>query len=332
MGIDEFGKDVEKRKATRRLREEDKAMNAVGSRPEPELAKCEENKLKRSQWALVHSDTYLACAQTIDNLIPGVYGFDLCPNGVLFVRNPINADDLIDFPDSVYDKVINEVETFWQLGARFEKYGFLHRRGYLLYGPAGSGKTCLVQRLVQKIIENDGIVFMSGASSPELFSEGLKVFREIEPDRQIICIFEDIDTMVERWSEAQVLSLLDGENQVNKVINIATTNYPERLDKRIVARPRRFDRIVKIAMPNEVIREAYFKNKLKINGEDGKKWVKETEGLSFAALAELVISVKCLGNSFEETINKLREMSSSKVSSSEFEDNRVGFITLDKTT
>ena len=62
----------------------------------------------------------------------------------------------------------------------------------------------------------------------------LKVFREIEPNRSIIYIFEDIDSIIEHHGEDEILSVLDGEMQVNKVLNIATTNYPERLDRRIV--------------------------------------------------------------------------------------------------
>ena len=118
--------------------------------------------------------------------------------------------------------------------------------------------------------------------------------------------------------------LLDGENQVDRVINIATTNYPEKLDKRIVARPRRFDRVIKIDMPNEKIRKEYFKNKLGINGEDLDYWTEASNGFSFASLSELVISVKCLGNSFEKSIERLKELSR-KHSSSEFEQASVGF-------
>jgi ATP-dependent 26S proteasome regulatory subunit len=55
------------------------------------------------------------------------------------------------------------------------------------------------------------------------------------------------------------LSVLDGENQVDKVLNIATTNYPEKLDRRLVGRPRRFDRLIYIDMPNHVVRREYFK-------------------------------------------------------------------------
>ena len=62
--------------------------------------------------------------------------------------------------------------------------------------------------------------------------------------------------------DSELLQWLDGSHQINKVINIATTNYPERLDRRIVSRPRRFDRIIKIEAPAARIRETYLAKKL----------------------------------------------------------------------
>ena len=106
-----------------------------------------------------------------------------------------------------------------------------------------------------------------------------------------------------------------------------STNYPEKLDKRIVSRPRRFDRIIKIGMPNESLRSVYFRDKLKMNGkdEDVAKWVAATEGFSFASLSELVISVKCLGNGFDESVSRLKELTTVKYSSEEFESEDMGF-------
>jgi len=44
---------------------------------------------------------------------------------------------------------------------------------------------------------------------------------------------------------------------VDKALNIASTNYPEKLDRRIISRPRRFDRILRIDAPDARVREAY---------------------------------------------------------------------------
>jgi hypothetical protein len=286
--------------------------------------KREEDKLRKEQWSIIGSTKYLPSCRTIKELQPGVYTFLQTDLGIVLAENPLNTDDLISFPDSIFENVEKEVEKFWELGNSFKKYGFLHRRGYLFYGPAGGGKTCLTQRIIKAAISKGGLVFLC-SSHPSLADSGLKVFREVEPNRNIICVFEDIDAITQQYGEAEVLMLLDGENQVDKVINIATTNYPERLDKRIVARPRRFDRIIKIGMPNEKIRSVYFKEKLKMNGADLQKWVTASEGFSFASLSELVISVKCLGNGFEDSVERLKNLTNSKYSSSEYELSKVGF-------
>jgi len=320
MSLDEFGKEAEKRKRSR----EDKCI--------PPQDQCEKDsvkesdKLKRTQWAIVGNGKYSPCAST-ERIIPaGVYTFNQSLEYGLYLEEvKVNVDDLINFPDSTFSSVLDEISCFWKTKNLFDKYGFLQRRGYLFYGPAGSGKTCLVQRLIQDIICNNGIVIL-GNCQPAFVTAGLAIFREIEPDRNIICVFEDIDSIIEKFGEADILSMLDGENQISRVLNIATSNYPERLDKRIVSRPRRFDRIIKIGMPTEIMRKIYFKEKLKLNGKDNvDDLVKKTDGLSFAAMAEFVISTKCLGNPEDETIEKLREMSGAKYSSSEFEGN-VGFL------
>lgn len=323
MGLEEFA-DERPRKpdSGRPILRNDQNETSCDKTEVPKRCR-EDMKLSKTQWSIVDSGTYLPSASSVKTLTSGVYVFKQSDFGIVFCESPSRCDDLISFPDSIFDNVEKEVDNFWRLGDNFKRYGFLHRRGYLFYGPAGSGKSCLIQRIMRNIIEKDGLVFIC-SHNPRISSEALKIFREVEPNREIVCVFEDIDAIIDAWGEAEVLMLLDGENQVDKVINIATTNYPEKLDKRIVARPRRFDRIIKIDMPNDSIRKEYFRNKLEINGEDLDMWTKASDGFSFACLSELVISVKCLGNSFHMSVKRLQELSK-KRSSSEFDRNDIGF-------
>jgi SpoVK/Ycf46/Vps4 family AAA+-type ATPase len=158
----------------------------------------------------------------------------------------------------------------------------------------------------------------------------MEIFRKIEPDRPLVCIFEDIDAVIEMHGDSELLGWLDGSHQINKVINIATTNYPERLDRRIVSRPRRFDRIIKIEAPTAAMRETYLRRKLPDLVSNGQltHWVDLTDGLSFAALAELVISVACLGNTLEDTVKLLRLLEEQHPSSKDFDrPGSMGFAT-----
>ena len=157
-------------------------------------------------------------------------------------------------------------------------------------------------------------------SMPGVLTRAMELFRKIEPERPLVCMFEDIDAVIEIHGDSELLQWLDGTHQINKVINIATTNYPERLDRRIVSRPRRFDRIIKIESPGSRIREMYLAKKLPdLPPAELSKWVTITDGLSFAALAELVISVACLGNSLEDTVRVLRTLDDQHPSSREFD-------------
>lgn len=279
------------------------------------------------QWAICGPHSYKPVSITYDKLEKGVYGIYANPNhGIIFERKDICVDDLLRFPDSVSDKILNEITTFWGKGDKFKEHGFLHRRGYLLHGPAGSGKTCLVQQIIADIVKNDGLVFQC-SNHPSVFNDGLALFRKVEPNRPTVCLFEDIDAIIDEYGEDDILTLLDGENQIDRVLNIATTNYPENLDRRLVARPRRFDRVIKVDMPSNDVRRMYFIHKLKVSVSELDMWVEASEGFSFAACAELVISVCCFEKTFEESVKTLREMMTTKVSSHDYdtETNPPGF-------
>jgi hypothetical protein len=62
----------------------------------------------------------------------------------------------------------------------------------------------------------------------------------------------------------------------------------------------------------------YFLEKLHISEKEVNEWVKATSGFSFAACAELVISVKCLGNDFADSVSILTGMMNKKISIKEF--------------
>lgn len=282
---------------------------------------------KLSQWMPYGAGIYKACPHTKKKLDSGMYCGVQVRNGEIGLEKmPINIDELLNFPDSCIDKILVEIDGFWNKSAVFQKYKFLHRRGYMFYGPHGSGKSSLVQQIIKQIIERGGLVLLCD-EHPKFFNGALSQIRAVEPNRQLVCIFEDIDAIIKKYGESEILSILDGENQVDKVLNIATTNYPENLDPRIVARPRRFDRVIRIDWPSADVRRYYFKHKLAIEDAELEKWVTATDKFSFAACAELVISVKCLDQPFDKTVEKLRELNKGKANSKEYTtlDGPVGF-------
>lgn len=300
---------------------------AYPSTKKAEAKEKEKDIITPNQWTFANNNILMPCTKTIQTLEPGYYEVVSINNGIGFKLKEIKTDELIKFPDSLSSQVLEEIDKFWKLYDRFTKFGFLHRRGYLFYGPPGSGKTCLVKQIVEQIVNANGIVF--DCRHPGHLSRALEIFRNIEPDRQVVCTFEDLDAIIRDYGEDALLSLLDGENQVDRVLNIATTNYPESLDRRLIARPRRFDRVYKIDMPSADHRRIFFENKL---DEESKKeidvelWIKETDKFSFAHLSELIVSTFCLGNEFEKSIQIMRKLIVKKASSNEYDTSgKTGF-------
>jgi SpoVK/Ycf46/Vps4 family AAA+-type ATPase len=306
----------------------------------PEAVDDEEEKKFNSlydgsqMWAVSGGDSYIPCSTTEKSLPPGQYIVNYSDiKGIFFTKKEINLDKLMVLPDSKAEKVLASIGHFWTCEPKFREHGFLWKRGIMLWGPPGSGKTVLCQQLSQQIVDQGGIsVYLT---DPAFTAEGLRVLRLIEPKRPVVVMIEDIDAIVERKGESQMLALLDGELQIDNVVFVATTNYPERLDKRLVNRPSRFDEIIKIGMPTDAARAQYIAAKVPrlasqprglaekvglvdpqlVIGEELQAWVEGSRGMSIAHIREIIISVECLGNSLESTLKRMQKMNTSKVSS-----------------
>jgi hypothetical protein len=160
--------------------------------------------------------------------------------------------------------------------------------------------------IVNKMVAKKGLVII--AEHPVLLSLSLLKLRAVEPNREMVVIWEDIDSVIERYGESEVLSVLDGESQIDNVVFIATTNYPEKLDARITNRPSRFDRIEKIDMPSDEARKIYLEAKGCESVIDGVDLIAETKGMSIAHLRELIVGIWCLGNKPAEVLSRLKKM------------------------
>jgi len=303
----------------------------------PEEAEGEEGSKSKdaSMWAK-QGTSFFPCDEAVKELMPAQY--EICSSqsaGIYFKRANSKFDELIQLPDSASEAIVEAVATFWKKEQHFRKFGFLWKRGILLWGPPGSGKTCTLQQVSQHIIDNGGIAVY--ATHPGTTAAGLGIMRRIEPDRPIVVMMEDLDAMIQQYGEPDVLALLDGELQIDNVVFIATTNYPERLDKRIVNRPSRFDIVKLIDMPNEEARRVYLHAKnerlrdavIDCRSCHGKgknsdteckpctgsgktseldEWVKGTNRYSIAHLKELIVSVEVFEVELEKALKRLGKM------------------------
>jgi len=284
------------------------------------------------QWTSHNGRIYTPAAKTKKKLTPGIYEIDSNPNvGLYFEKIPVKTEGLLRFPDTNSDCVVEEIQKFWsvEVEAKFKKHNLTYKRGIILWGPPGSGKSCTLQLIMKDVIDRGGVVVKF--DEPYLFIDGMRVLRRIQPDTPVVVIMEDIDSIIEMYNESEVLNILDGVNDVERTVFLATTNYPGRLGARIINRPSRFDKRFKIDFPSAAARRMYFTHLMdaeELAEIDLDRWVADTRKLSIAHLKELFINVCILKNNYEEAIKTLKTMKE-EIDERDYDGN-MGFIRPDQ--
>ncbi len=175
-------------------------------------------------------------------------------------------------------------------------------KGALLFGPPGCGKTLLAKALATET----GVNFIS-VKGPELLSmyvgESERAMRDIfHKARQAapcIIFFDEIDALASTRSAgredsgvggrvlSQLLTELDGIEELRGVLVLAATNRPDMLDAALL-RPGRFDIQVEIPMPDRTARERIFqvhlRERLVEPGIESRWLADQTEGFSGAEI------------------------------------------------
>lgn len=301
-----------------------------GSAPMPSCDPAEKSSDygKLNQWTTGDGKQFFPAGVTKQQLPPGAFEIHHSQHrGLYFQKISVRTEGLLRFPQTNSERVLKEIETFWDRENLFKDHSINYKRGIILWGPSGSGKTCTVNLIMEDVINRDGVVIKF--TSPGMFLEGMRVLREIQPETPIVVLMEDIDSIIEHHEESLVLNILDGVESVQKVVYLATTNYPELLGPRIINRPSRFDKRFKIPHPNAESRTMYFNylcgnrkpEELKI---DIKRWVKDTEDFSLAHLKELFVAVIILGDDYSEALENLQLMKEN-ISSKEDVEKMMGF-------
>lgn len=155
---------------------------------------------------------------------------------------PKRPIDSVILDDGLSRRISADVLEFQKAGKWYSQRGIPHRRGYLLHGPPGSGKTSYIQALAGELNYNICVLNLNdrGLSDDRL----IHLMTELPP--RSFVLLEDIDAVFTKRENTYnvtfsgLLNALDGVTSTEERIVFMTTNHIERLDPALI-RPGRVD-------------------------------------------------------------------------------------------
>lgn len=264
--------------------------------------------LEYSTWISTGEDYIPAVnLKCVDNIPAGMYACAFVDRDYHLTPIPINSDELFIFSDSYQESILSEIKQFWDKKELYKKYNLCHKRGILLEGGPGTGKSSLITQVIQHIIELNGVVFtVRNASEFQFLPIVLKsIFRKIEPERPVITIIEDVDKLIENLGGDQILlDFMDGKQSINNHLVILTSNNTSELSDALL-RPSRIDLRYRLDNPNDNVRKEYFQYK-GISDDQLDEYVRLTKNLSIADLKEVFIATVILNKSIDQVVKDIK--------------------------
>ena len=204
---------------------------------------------------------------------------------------------------AVKEELTEAVEWPLKYGKLFAKGDVKPPKGILLYGPPGTGKT-----LIAKAVANESEANFISIKGPELISKWVgesekgvrEVFRKARAAAPCVIFFDEVDAIAPRRKSgendsqvtervvSQLLTEMDGLEELKGVVVLGATNRPDIIDEALL-RPGRFDKLLRIPPPDKEgrieILKIHTKKKPLAKDVDITKLAEMTEGYTGAELA-----------------------------------------------
>ena len=208
-------------------------------------------------------------------------------------RESLARADLV-LPEGVLEGVEQQILGVARHRALLLAHGLHLKRGVLLYGAPGTGKTHTV-RYLTSLLPEATVVVLSGAAL-RYIGAACALARDLQP---ALLVVEDVDLVAEDRARMpgaapllfQLLNEMDGLRQDTDVAFVLTTNRPEVLEPALVARPGRVDHAVELPLPDAEGRRRLmqiYRGSLDLDLAEPEEVIRRTEGVTASFIKELL--------------------------------------------
>ena len=166
-------------------------------------------------------------------------------------------DDLI-LEEEVKNEIQMNIKNLIEYREIYKKNGLQVKRGLILAGEPGTGKTVLAKILCTQINWTFIWVTSKNLESPKRVAQIVELARDLSPT---VLFLEDLDlfggsreTNGNPMLLGELMNQLDGIEENSDILVIASTNNKDMLEKALVSRPGRFDKVIDFPLPRKAER------------------------------------------------------------------------------
>jgi hypothetical protein len=196
--------------------------------------------------------------------------------------------------------VREDIQKFLDSKQIFDDLHVIYKRGILLYGEPGTGKSSFIRHAISEGMSKEyHAIWVDSIPSINFMHKfnALPTFK--------IFVIEEITTFNDSACDTkEMLEFLDGESSPQNSIIIATTNYPQELKKNMADRPSRFDLVLEIKESSEEEASMFFESFLKRKLTDGEVTL---TGLCVAHIKDICLTSLMYNLPLQECYDRVME-------------------------